>query len=63
MNPSVKKHIEEYVETRSSGLWLPELWSEDDAELRKALIEELGSSEPSEYMSEEYGWKIPASED
>jgi len=54
MKQSAADHIARY--TREG--WLPAVWSEDEDELRKALIAELGQPIPSGYMSEECGWKI-----
>jgi len=41
--------------------WLPAVWSEQDPELREKLLEELGPTSPSGYMSEECGWELKES--
>ena len=41
--------------------WLPAVWSENAPELREKLLEELGPTGPSGYMSEECGWELKES--
>ncbi len=41
--------------------WLPAVWSENDPVLRDKLLEELGPTSPSGYMSEECGWELKES--
>lgn len=41
--------------------WLPAVWSENDPALRDKLLEELGPTGPSGYMSEECGWELKES--
>ena len=56
----VQEHVSRHLEyrPRSGTWWLPAVWSEKDCQLREKLLEELGPTSPSGYMSEECGWEL-----
>ena len=56
----VQEHVARYLtfKPRFDTWWLPAVWSEQDPDLREKLLEELGPTSPSGYMSEECGWKL-----
>ena len=56
----VQEHVAQHLEyrPRSGSWWLPAVWSEKDCQLREKLVEELGPTSPSGYMSEECGWEL-----
>ena len=59
-----EKDVQEHVSWRLAynprfdTWWLPAVWSENDPVLRDKLLEELGPTSPSGYMSEECGWEL-----
>ena len=59
----VQEHVSRYLtyKPRFDTWWLPAVWSEQDPELREKLLEELGPTSPSGYMSEECGWELKES--
>lgn len=59
----VQEHVARYLtyKPRFDTWWLPVVWSEHDPELREKLLEELGPTSPSGYMSEECGWELKES--
>lgn len=59
----VQEHVERYLtyKPRFDTWWLPAVWSEQDHELREKLLEALGPTGPSGYMSEECGWELKES--
>ena len=59
----VQEHVARHLtyKTRWDTWWLPAVWSEQDSDLREKLLEELGPTSPSGYMSEECGWELEES--
>ena len=59
----VQEHVARYLtfKPRFDTWWLPAVWSEQDPDLREKLLEELGPTSPSGYMSEECGWELKES--
>ena len=59
----VQEHVSRHLtyKPRFDTWWLPAVWSEQDPELREKLLEELGPTSPSGYMSEECGWELKES--
>ena len=59
----VQEHVSRYItyRPRFDTWWLPAVWSEQDPDLREKLLEELGPTSPSGYMSEECGWELKES--
>lgn len=59
----VQEHVARHLtyKPRFDTWWLPAVWSEQDPDLREKLLEELGPTSPSGYMSEECGWKLKES--
>ena len=59
----VQEHVSRYLtyKPRFDTWWLPAVWSEHDPVLRDKLLEELGPTSPSGYMSEECGWELKES--
>ena len=59
----VQEHVSQYLayRPRFDSWWLPAVWSEKDPELREKLLEALGPTSPSGYMSEECGWELKES--
>ena len=56
----VQEHVSRHLtyKPRFDTWWLPAVWSENDPVLRDKLLEELGPTSPSGYMSEECGWAL-----
>ena len=59
----VQEHVSRYLnyKPRVDSWWLPAVWSENNHELREKLLEALGPTSPSGYMSEECGWELKES--
>ena len=59
----VQEHVSRHLtyKPRFDTWWLPAVWSENAPELREKLLEELGPTSPSGYMSEECGWELKES--
>jgi hypothetical protein len=59
----VQEHVARYLtfKPRFDTWWLPAVWSENAPVLREKLLEELGPTSPSGYMSEECGWELKES--